>query len=599
MSSTAQMTLLEIPTDDSSLSWRPPESLPELSQYDHISLDTEHEGKDQKTVPGGISLATPDKKKWYIPLRHKLGGNLDEGLVKRWFKREVRDKKVSMLQAKHDVAVLYNGGFNLEEQNCQIRDVAFNAALLNEHRYSGLDLDSLGKEFLGRGKKELKDKSKMMELPAGMVGPYAEEDALLTMEIDQATMPLIIRDELERVLDLENSLIYCTVEMERNGGRLDLPKLARWREEATHEFGEIIMEIWKATGMKLNPNPGSADLPEFFNKLGIPEPASFDEIAMEQAGKRHPLVMRALQARRIASVKSKYLDKYWKQRRGEFIYYQLHQLKNSDGGTITGRYSSAAPSWGGCNIQQVPRVGDQIDQGIKYLVRELFIPEEGFDFFASDAKQIEYRLFGHYANSPKLNAAYAKDPETDFHNLVMEMIRVRRPTVNRKTAKEGNFATIYGAGAPRLAETLRIDERDAYSFLDDYNAEFPEAKRLMNEAMAVAQRREYVKDFLGRRGRFKVNGKLISDKFHSALNKIIQGGAATYNKLKLRHVYAERKTVGIHKLRATVHDEVWGDIVKDPVMQSRFKELMDVQEHQLRIPILWDTHFGANWKECK
>jgi len=84
------------------------------------------------------------------------------------------------------------------------------------------------------------------------------------------------------------------------------------------------------------------------------------------------------------------------------------------------------------------------------------------------------------------------------------------------------------------------------------------------------------------------------------LNGVIQGSAADIMKLKLVELYKTRKETGLI-LRMTVHDEVCGD-VPDVESARKVDEVLNSQSgfvSELRVPILWDTKFGANWKECK
>jgi len=68
-------------------------------------------------------------------------------------------------------------------------------------------------------------------------------------------------------------------------------------------------------------------------------------------------------------------------------------------------------------------------------------------------------------------------------------------------------------------------------------------------------------------------------------------------KIKLLETYRNRKTLGIG-LRATVHDELDGDIDKDPIYKKRFKELLEAPDSRIscRVPLLWDVETGANWR---
>jgi DNA polymerase-1 len=225
----------------------------------------------------------------------------------------------------------------------------------------------------------------------------------------------------------------------------------------------------------------------------------------------------------------------------------------------------------------------------------------------ADAKQIEYRLFGHYANSPAINERYRRNPETDFHEIVQEMIRPFR-AIDRQDAKNVNFAKLYGSAAAKLSRMLNISVEEAQELINIYDAAIPEARDLMKKAMSLVKARGYVKTILGRKARFKkvkgpawYNPDIIIeeyDRIYSALNRAIQGSAADIMKMKLLEVYNNRKLLDFHMF-FTVHDDVNGD-VGSVEAAKKLEELLNEQiaELKLRIPILWDVSVGENWAEA-
>jgi DNA polymerase I-like protein with 3'-5' exonuclease and polymerase domains len=319
------------------------------------------------------------------------------------------------------------------------------------------------------------------------------------------------------------------------------------------------------------------------------------------------VVKLAVEARQLDSLLSKYLNKYRKAiGDGDLLRFHMYQLRagEEDRGTVSGRYSSAD-----VNIQQVYKAERQEEEiGGLYIIRELFEPDDGFDFFSADASQIEFRLFGHYSGSRKLINAYRENPRQDFHQLVADLFR--QP---RYQAKNNNFGKLYGMGRRKTALRLGLPcgcgcpdqdfwnndchEADcpavkANAIIDEYDREFPEAKRLMRSAMRLAETRGYVKTLLGRVARFPKKQRL-----HAALNRVIQGSAADLFKLKLWRLYQERATLGLHKIRLLVHDEVAGDQERDPNKRRLLEECLAEQEIELKVPILWDTAWGKTWKD--
>lgn len=589
--------------------WSPPGVLPELKGVKRLTLDLETTGLDKhKDLPVGIACCTDTGLNFYLPYRHDGGGNLDPAQVRRWAKRELRDMDIANINMPFDAAVLENDGISLEEQGCRLHELSHPPALLNEYRYGGFNLDALLQEYCQERKMACPvPPHRIKEAHSSMIGPYAESDAAKAMKLWQALTPLIQKEELERVLDVEDRLIYVVNHMERVGARLDVPKLHRWRREVSAEAQRLELELSKDAGRRTNPD-SQPEMKALFEKLGLPHQDTFTAEVL--IATKHPVVLKALRIRRLKSLLSKYLDKYAHVLQGDKLPFSLYQLRANDEnrGTITGRFSSA-----NVNIQQVMKVEQQIEDfgSEDFIIRELFIPDDGLEMFAADASQIEFRLFAHYSGSDRLIRRYHEEPDVDFHQIVADMIGQKR-----KDAKHNNFGKLYGMGIEKLAirlgytctcapfGTMREFWKKehhgsscpalvAIDIAATYDEEFPEAKRLMNKAMQLAEQRGYVKTLLGRRGRFPEKRG-----FHKAINKVIQGSAADINKLTLVELYRHRKDLGISKLRLTVHDEAVGDFHPDPAFKTRLKEFLDHPVLDLKVPILWDVETGANWREC-
>jgi DNA polymerase-1 len=293
------------------------------------------------------------------------------------------------------------------------------------------------------------------------------------------------------------------------------------------------------------------------------------------------LIQLVLQTRKLLGLDSKYLTKYARQLgRGNVLHYRLHQLRNDEYGTVSGRYSSS-----NINIQQVFKSERNEEYLPEFVIRELFIPAPGKHWVSADANQIEFRLFAHYSDSTQLIKAYQEDPNTDFHQVVAELTNLKR-----SPAKNLNFAKIYGAGLDKAAEMMGVLPEEAEPVMRKYDRMFPEAKRLMNQAMNLAATRGYVKTILGRRGRFPEQERL-----HSALNRVIQGTAADIMKLKLLEAYNNRRLLTL-TLRFPVHDELNGDL-ENPEKVKPLRELLDSPSLPIKVPITWVVKLGKNWRE--
>jgi DNA polymerase I-like protein with 3'-5' exonuclease and polymerase domains len=596
--------------------WAPPDP-PSLTGCPVVALDVETTGLRwwDGDRPIGISVTYGPQQTRYLPFGHRGGGNLDAAAVRRWCQRELRSKHLVGLNTRFDIHMMRAWGIDLEAQGCTASDVSHTAALLNDRRQR-FSLDALAQEFLGVEKtgKDL-DATRMADYSAGMVAPRAEADTRLVWQLRDYFAPLIARENLERVQALEDQVIWVVCEMERNGTPIDVELLDRWIYESHQQYLRGLWGIHRETGLTINP-ASPHDLEKLFAHLNLPlshtpdgRPSFTDAVL---ATHPHPVMDIVRTTRKLASLRSKYLLKYKKSLGADGILrYALHQLRATGGdgrsaGTCSGRFSSTAIARGeGINIQQVMGAEKQREAfGDRFLIRRLHRPAEGL-WLSADAAQIEYRLFAHEAQNPRVLRAYQDDPSTSFHRLVWDEVRKLKPDVSYKQQKNLNFARLYGAGTIKIAHMLDLiteeqvrtlraerataqhpDLAGARDALAVYARVLPEVGSMLKRASLQAQRTGYVTTLLGRRAR-------LTERHYSALNRQIQGSAADLMKLKLVALHSARKDTGF-LIRCTVHDEVDGD-VPDADSAARVAAILDTQSLPLRVPITWNVGTGATW----
>jgi DNA polymerase I-like protein with 3'-5' exonuclease and polymerase domains len=573
------------------------------------AIDVESDGLGRDALPVGIVVATADESR-YFPFGHAEGRQHDPKAVRVWCEEHLAGEDLIFRNAKGDLDWLRRWGLDLEALGARPHEIQHPAALLDDRRRK-FKLEDLAQDRLGRGKLA-PPPGKIHELPADVVAPYAREDGRLTRECWFSYLPDIEREGLGEVLALEDGLIWSTMAMERAMAPIDAPKLERWIAEVTAEHQKRLMDIWRLTKLRVNPDSGR-DMRKFLQNFGVAHTGftteKGNEAFTEEALLRHsgryegdgkdrrwvitnPAVHAALEARQLASLLSKYLLKYRDALLpGGLLPYQLHQLRGDENGTITGRYASSK-----VNIQQVYKPDKQPALTQRWVIRELFLAGEGADLLDADASQIEYRLFAHNSSVPpphstRLIEAYNDDPDTDFHQLVTD--EILQNVMERVYAKNWNFRKLYGGGVAKSAAMTGLPLERCKEMDAQYDRRFPEATRLLRFCERLAERRGYVKTISGRRSRFQEG-----DRFYKALNSVLQGSAADIMKKKILRLYNERKTLEI-VLRATVHDEVWGDRKNKSKKSARLlEECFAVQEYKLNVPITWSIGYGKNWAEA-
>ena len=605
--------------------WSVPAVFPQFSETETIAVDLETYDPHLMTCgPGwatgrghvvGIGIAT-DNWHGYFPIRHEGGGNLDEALVLRWLKNTLSSEKREVIfhNSLYDVGWLRREGISVKGK---ILDTIVAAPLVNENRYS-YSLDNLGEFYCNEKKDEslLQDaalafgvnpKSEMYKLHAKYVGPYGEQDAVLTLRLWKKLKLEIAEQNLEKILDMECRLIPLLLEMRWRGVRVDEEKADSVSKALSLQEQKIMVEIKRQYGDEVN-LWANASLQSIFekNKIWFPRTAkgmpSFQKDWLE--GHDHELPQLIVKARKLNKARTTFIDKMIKDHcfNGR-IHAEAHAMRNDRGGTVSGRFSYSNP-----NLQQVPARDPEIGN----LIRSLFIPEEGCQWGVFDYSQQEPRLTVHYADQMNLNGAenavsQYRDDNADFHQIVADMAKIPR-----KQAKTINLGLSYGMGKEKLIKELGLDDTEAENLFQQYHANVPFIRALQDQCARVAMDRGFIKTFAGRRCRFdlwesryertlplpleeakeKYGDNLKRSYTYKALNRLIQGSAADMTKLAMLGLWEEGIVPHLQ-----VHDEV--DISIENTEQANTVARIMETCVELAVPLLVDMELGTSWGETK
>jgi len=208
-----------IPRFSAATEWIEPEEYPDLRSYDEIAVDLETRDPDLRSKGSGavigngevvgIAVAVPGKK-YYFPIAHGEGPNMDRKKTLEWFKDTMACDAIKIFHnAMYDVCWIRKLGIKI---NGLIVDTMIAASLVDENRFQ-YSLNALGWDYLGHGKSEvalveaaksrgLDPKADMWQLPAMEVGAYAEKDAELTLELWQMMKKEIIHQDIESIFNL-------------------------------------------------------------------------------------------------------------------------------------------------------------------------------------------------------------------------------------------------------------------------------------------------------------------------------------------------------------------------------------------------------------
>lgn len=610
-------------------------------------------------VPGGAGVMTADGRGFYMAWGHRHGGNnISPENAKRWL-QDLRNVTLTNLNTRFEVHNAREWAHaDWEANGVHVSDVGHYAALLDDHRQRN-SLESLVDEFLVDEKKVHDvngvhiDPTRMMDYHPSIIAVRAIGDVRQVQKLKKLLWPKLDAEDLQRVRQLEDELIYVVCEMEKNAALFDVEKCAGWAKDCEQDYLRAVYEIKREVGISDFNADSRNDWERLFKHEGIDIVERTEKGAPSFKGKYlktldNKNVQLGLRAGQLKFLKSNYLDKALAVVSADGkMRYALHQLRaqkdehadRREAGTISGRFASTEIVKGeGWNQQQVMKVIKQfLAYGPDYMVRELYLPGAGMKFFSSDAMQIEYRLFAHFSGSKRLIDAYKNNPLMSFHRFMHEIIKGFKPNFSYRQQKDLNFAKVYGAGLKKLALMLEMISESQYKqlllegannnhpWLEEakkveaiYNREIPEVSPLLKLASHLAMphcqeapldapwkgckkwddlhkrfpHRGYVKTVLGRRTRFPDLKRI-----HKAFNGVDQGTAADIMKRKLIELHRERKHTGF-LMRFTVHDEVDGD-VPDQESYDRVMAILNAQSFpEITVPILWEGSMGANWREC-
>ena len=340
------------------------------------------------------------------------------------------------------------------------------------------DMDSLADKYLGEQTIKFTDiagkgagQLTFNQVALEDAGPYAAEDADITLRLHQALWPKVSAEAtLASVLtDIELPLIPVLSRIERTGALVDDTLLFHQSQELSERIAELERQAWALAEQEFNLASPKQLGEILFTKLELPvlkktakgAPSTKEEVLQELA-LDYPLPKVLLEHRGLAKLKSTYTDKLptMINPTTKRIHTSYHQA-----GTATGRLSSSDP-----NLQNIP-----VRSAEGRRVRQAFIAAPGCKIVAADYSQIELRIMAHLSEDPSLLAAFAAGQ--DIHRATAAEVfgtDTESVTVDqRRSAKAINFGLIYGMSAFGLARQLNIGRKQAADYIELYFQRYP------------------------------------------------------------------------------------------------------------------------------
>lgn len=592
-----------------------------------IAIDTETTGlqwpRDQMF---SFSVATL-RTEHYVDIRY------EEGI--RWLKDE--------LSRYHGLVVFHNASFDIKMFHSQgvdfdlrrVRDTSIEACLIDEN-LPNYSLDFLAKKYLGESKQsEIYDElaklfggratknvqmARVVQAPREVVAPYANKDTRLTLDLWVKFQGIIAEQDLQDVVSFEYSVMPSVIRSEMRGVRVDVAQAEQSLEMMHARVEQHKSKLRKQVGYELNVN-SSPQIKKYFdpkekedgswwigdkvrcNTTAKGNPSIDAEVLLELA-QHDPVAQTIIEIRKDIRLGDTFLAKHviGSSIDGR-VYPSINQVAGEDGGTRTGRFSYSGPA-----LQQIPNR----DKSSAAIVKPCFLPEEGHIWLDADLNSFEVRIFAHlvalYNNA--IAEIYKKDPTTDFHQWVADLMGVPRnkPPEGGANAKQLNLSMIFNSGNGSIAQALgypvteesfvdRSGRRvvywkagpEAMRVINTYHSRVQGVKKLAERAKQIAEARGYIKTFKGRHLRFPRGYKS-----YKASGLLIQATSAEVNKTNWPGIESAIGDRG-HMLLNT-HDSYSMSVEEDKVRDVWRDVKESVESIDLRVPILLDLNgAGINW----
>ena len=405
---------------------------------------------------------------------------------------------------------------------------------------------------------------------------------------------------LELFRCLEMPLLPVLAGMEQSGVAIDAAAFRAFLDDVQGRLDQLTAHVYELAGTQFNIRSAQQLGDVLFNGLGLPAPrktkggqASTSQQTLEKLAGQHPVVDSILQYRKLEKMRSTYLDPL---PRLVDPQGRIHTTFNQKA-TATGRLSSSNP-----NLQNIPVRGP-----LGKRMRSCFIAGPGRLLVSADYSQVELRVLAHVSQDPALLEAFrnGEDIHARTAALVYDLPPDQVSPDQRRNAKTINFGLIYGMGAQKLAQELKISTTQAKDFIARYFERLQGLKEFYEGVEASARKHGFVTTLGGRRRLLpdinSASGQAAALARRQAINTVIQGSAADIIKLAMLAVARDGRLRELDaRLLLQVHDELLLEVPADAAEEAGAlvaRLMQDVRPggRELSVPLLVDWGTGHDW----
>lgn len=448
---------------------------------------------------------------------------------------------VPMHNAKFDMHSLEEDGYTVPRWD-QVHDTQVLHHLAQPHLRHGLKAVASarygtwaedGEYFLKEAAKKRKVKWWLMPVDHPLYWGYGVVDTILTARLyeDLSNTSIAYEREMEYT-----RIMY---EAEARGMRVDVQYSQDLKDQWVLDAENLALSL-KAKGIA-NPNSNKQveaalkDLgwsPEFFTETGQ---AQLDKIVLDElqsrGGLQAEVAEQLVEYKRLVKWTSTYLDPFIAS--GGLVHPSVRTL-----GAKTGRSSVTGPP-----LQTLPSRGDMAH----YIKKAVLPNEDGHVLYAIDYSGQEYRILAALSNDQAWMHEFLYG-KADPHQLVADMLGLER-----RVAKDFNFALVYGAGSKKLATMTGLSVPQVEKFLQLYAHNFPGIIQFKHRIEAEGRRA--VQDGLDPEVSTVGGRRAVSypDQLYALTNYLIQGSGADV----LKEAVCRLDCAGLSQfILLPVHDEL-------------------------------------------
>ncbi|SHJ01505.1 DNA polymerase I [Dethiosulfatibacter aminovorans DSM 17477] len=461
-----------------------------------------------------------------------------------------------------------------------------------------LDLDIKGeKDYLGSGKNkkvfsgiEPEDRKEFLSNQLSGVWNIKDKMEKQIMEADM--------DSLYNEIELP--LVEIMASMEILGFKINTEELKAIGERLGRKI-EILEEIiYDFADEVFNINSPKQLGEILFDKLGLPvikktkTGYSTNAEVLDKLKLKHPIVLKILEYRQLAKLKSTYVDGLL-----NVVDKETGRVHSSFKQTIasTGRISSTEP-----NLQNIPV---KTEEGRE--LRKVFVHEVGRKLVDADYSQIELRVLAHLSDDENLKSAFINNE--DIHRkTAAQVFHVEEDEVTsimRSRAKAVNFGIVYGISDYGLSRDLDIPRKESKEYIENYLNFFGGVKDYMDNIVKQGKKDGYVDTIFGRRRYIpelnsrNFNIRALGERL--ALNTPVQGTAADIIKKAMINVYFRLKENNMKsRLILQIHDELIIEAVEEELEDVKLILKNEMEKAaELKVPLTVDMNIGDTWYDTK